>query len=87
MRHELISVIPFVLAMPAMAQTAPEQTKYEYDTLGRLVKVTIESSTRGDTRANYSYDPAGNRTNVKVETRSRRAFVVPLNGFTVIPLK
>ncbi|MDH4742853.1 RHS repeat protein [Sphingomonas sp. CBMAI 2297] len=73
--------------MPAIAQTAPEQTKYEYDALGRLVKVTTESSARGDTRANYSYDPAGNRTNVKVETSVRRAFVVPLNGFTVIPLK
>ena len=87
MRRELISVIPFVLAMPARAQTAPEQTNYEDDALGRLVKVTTESSARGDTRANYSYDPAGNRTNVKVETSSRRAFVVPLNGFTVIPLK
>lgn len=87
MRRELLSVLPFVVAVPAMAQAGQEQTRYEYDALGRLVKVTTETGPRGDTKASYSYDPAGNRTNVKVETSSRRAFVVPLNGFTVIPLK
>lgn len=76
----------FLLPAPALAQSTQEQTTYQYDTLGRLVKVTTEAGQRVNAKSDYSYDPAGNRTNVKVET-FRRAIVVPLKGMTVIPIR
>jgi YD repeat-containing protein len=67
----------------AMAQTASEET-YEYDALGRLVKVARD----GGGVAEYDYDPAGNRVEVSTTSGSAAGVVVvvPLNGFTVIPI-
>ena len=70
-------------ASPALAQ---EQVKIEYDALGRLTKVTHESGPNSGTVSAYAYDPASNRTNVTVTGSKKRVVVVPLNGFTVIPL-
>ena len=73
----------FGAASPALAQ---EQVKIEYDALGRLTKVTHESGPNSGTTSAYSYDPAGNRQNVSVDGVRKRVVVVPLNGFTIIPL-
>lgn len=68
---------------PALAQ---EQIKIEYDALGRLTKVNRESGPNSGTMSAYSYDSASNRTSVTVTGAQKRVVVVPLNGFTVIPL-
>jgi YD repeat-containing protein len=65
---------------------AQEELKMEYDALGRLVKVTNQSGPNVGTNSAYSYDAAGNRSNVTVTGAQKRFVVVPLNGFTIIPL-
>ena len=81
-RNALVIVL-LAAASPALAQ---EQVKMEYDALGRLTKVVHESGPNAGTNSAYSYDPASNRTNVTVTGARKRVVVVPLNGFTVIPL-
>lgn len=78
---------------------AQSVTNYSYDALGRLTGVTQDSSGIGQVTSSYAYDPGGNRSNAAVVSTSsgqppgsgigsgvRRAVVVPLNGYTVIPL-
>jgi YD repeat-containing protein len=48
----------------AAAAHASETTTYTYDALGRLVKVERDDGLKTE----YSYDNAGNRTNVTVTT-------------------
>lgn len=75
-------------APPAAAGANGQETvKYEYDALGRLVKVNNTDGPNKGTVTTYTLDKAGNRTNVKVEGAHPRVVVVPLNGFTVIPLR
>lgn len=78
----------------------PNATTYTYDALGRLVQsdVTADGAT---VTTKIQYDPAGNRTSYTVTganragddtgdgaavTRPTGVVVVPLNGFTIIPL-
>ena len=83
MRKCIALAVLFAAAPPALAQ---EQVKMEYDALGRLTKVTHETGPNSGTNSAYSYDPASNRTNVTVTGAKKRVVVVPLNGFTIIPL-
>lgn len=84
MKKFLVFAMVFSLTgTPALAQ---EQVKIEYDALGRLTKVTHESGPNSGTNSAYSYDPASNRTNVTVTGAQKRVVVVPLNGFTIIPI-
>jgi hypothetical protein len=45
---------------------ASETITYIYDAKGRLVRVEHSGSVNNNVVANYTYDPADNRTNVKV---------------------
>jgi YD repeat-containing protein len=90
------ALIALTMPVTALAQT----TTYTYDALGRLVKsVAATGATGVDT--NIDYDPAGNRKEYRVtgapdagsdtgagaSTPNRGRFiVVPLNGFTIIPI-
>lgn len=82
---------------------AQESKVYTYDALGRVTKVTITDGPVSGTKAEYVYDPAGNRTNVTVSGSANSSpsggdagggvsvggtiyIVVPLNGFTLIPI-
>lgn len=76
------------MAMPGVS-FAQAAERFEYDALGRLIRVQSPTSTTV-----YSYDAAGNRSVVSVTSSSphpaakRRVVVVPSgNGFMVIPLK
>jgi YD repeat-containing protein len=82
-KRVLFFAVALTAATPVMAQ---EQVKIEYDALGRLTKVTHESGPNSGTISAYTYDPASNRTNVTVTGAQKRVVVVPLNGFTIIPL-
>lgn len=82
-----------VASLPAAF--AQETVTYTYDSLGRLVKSTVSGGPNNNTETAISYDPASNRTQYKVTNASgggppsptrRKVVVVPLNGFTVIPI-
>jgi len=78
----------FVLVgVPAVAS---ETTTYTYDALGRLVTTSVSGGPTNGLSTTTQFDPAGNRTNYQVTgappPRPRRLIVLPLNGFTVIPL-
>ncbi|MCG8441186.1 MAG: hypothetical protein MI723_05180 [Caulobacterales bacterium] len=76
-------------------------TKYVYDELGRVIDVIYNDADGdsvcdvGETCIAYDYDAADNRTNVTVTGATGAPppapttgviVVVPLNGFTIIPL-
>ena len=50
----------------ACAANAGETITYDYDALGRLIRVEHGGTVNSGTSAAYSYDPADNRTNVTV---------------------
>jgi len=56
-----ISVLVLVGTAPAAAS---ETITYTYDALGRLVTVSRSGTVNNGASANYTYDPANNRTNV-----------------------
>lgn len=79
---------------------AQETTTITYDALGRVTKVDKSGGPASGVQTTYDLDPAGNRTKVKVVgsangngnlgggvTATSTIFVVvPLNGFTLIPV-
>lgn len=77
-----------MLAYIAPANAAAT-TSYVYDSLGRVIEVTVLRSDGGHTQTTYAYDAANNRTSKTVTviaTSQQRVAVVPLLGYTVIPL-
>lgn len=84
------------------AASAQETTTYSYDALGRLVTSQISGGANNGTQTDIGYDPAGNRTTYAVGgsttsangdpnaagtvSRQPMVIVVPLNGFTIIPI-
>ena len=72
------------LAIWAQSVAATETITYQYDALGRLIQVSHTGSSNDGVTAKYTYDAADDRTNVTV-TRPILV-VVPLNGYTVIPI-
>lgn len=77
-------VIGFFLATPVAAE---ESVTYTYDALGRLVKAETAGGPNDQLKHQTTYDPAGNRSNYKVENARLRVVVLPLNGFTIIPIE
>lgn len=83
-------VVCALLAAPAAA--AQETTTYTYDALGRLQESQITQGPNTGTDTKIEYDSAGNRKNYVVTgatgtpSSGTKVIVVPLNGFTVIPL-
>ncbi|MET4898986.1 hypothetical protein RN629_17940 [Sphingomonadaceae bacterium jetA1] len=86
------------LGFSSLAQ-AQDTTTYTYDALGRLVGSKTSGSQ--STATTIGYDAAGNRTNYTVTGAAsgsgdpgtsagaptvKRFVVIPLNGFTIIPI-
>jgi YD repeat-containing protein len=75
---------------------AAETVTYTYDALGRLVRTQRSGGPATGVDAQMSYDPAGNRVVVEVSGASgstppplpgtTRVIVLPINGYTVMPL-
>ncbi|MEH3098732.1 hypothetical protein [Sphingomonas adhaesiva] len=63
-----------MVASPAFAT---ETIAYSYDALGRLVAVVHSGTVNNNVQANYSYDPADNRTNVSVTGSSNSVNAQP----------
>ena len=82
----------FLAAIAAVPASAQETTTYTYDALGRLTGSSVSGGISSGTNTAIQYDPAGNRSRYQVTGASDvprptgRVVVVPLNGFTVIPL-
>lgn len=77
----------FALVLLAAPAAASETVTYTYDALGRLVKVEHAGGRNENVVVDLAYDPANNRQSYVVTGQSgKRVIVVPLNGFTVIPL-
>jgi hypothetical protein len=80
-----------VVVEPAAAQTA-ETITYTYDALGRVKTVSHAGGDNDGMSITYTYDAAGNRTQYVVAGSKGRGIpegmviVVPLNGFTIIPI-
>ena len=79
-----------LICLPGAA-SATETITYTYDALGRVTNVNHSGSVNNGLQSQYQYDPADNRVNVTVTGASSnsppsRVIVVPLNGFTVIPI-
>lgn len=80
----LAILFAFGLAGSAHTQTScGDSVCYTYDELGRLTTAEYANGAN----ESYSYDPAGNRTtHVVAGGAGIPSIVIPLNGFTIIPL-
>lgn len=89
-----------LMPIAAHAQTQ-EITTYTYDALGRVTQVDQQGGRNDNTHASYQYDAAGNRSRVTVtcppgtgalnacagfQAAAGRFVVVPLNGYSLIPI-
>jgi YD repeat-containing protein len=80
------------LLLTSAAAQAAETINYTYDALGRVKSATHVGGDNAGMVINYTYDPAGNRTEYKVTGSKNKGrpdgvvIVVPLNGFTIIPV-
>lgn len=89
MRLPIICAL-MLIPSPAMAQ---ETTTYTYDALGRLVVSSTSGGPNNGTTNQIAHDPASNRTGYTITGATgsvqsgTKVIVVPLNGFTVIPLR
>lgn len=80
----------------ASVAVAAETVIYTYDALGRLEKRVVAGGPTTGTTTDIQHDPAGNRLNYKVSASANlppvppsvngKFIIIPLNGFTVIPL-
>jgi YD repeat-containing protein len=89
MRSTAISLVSMMTL--TTAAYANETATYAYDALGRLVLTSRSSGPSSGVTTSISYDPADNRTTYMVTGSNRPpplgpVVVVPLNGFTVIPI-
>lgn len=74
------------ICMGLLAEAAadpPGTITYQYDALGRLVKVVRSDGTYVE----YAYDAADNRVTVHAVGTPLKVIVLPLSGFVVIPIK
>lgn len=76
----------FMLASVAGNARAASTTTYTYDALGRLVQASTTGAVNDGVQMSTTYDAADNRTTYKVRGSSQKVVVVPLNGFTVLPI-
>lgn len=65
---------------------ASETITYSYDALGRLVTSSYGGTVNNSAQTTYQFDQADNRTSVTNTGWVARVVVVPINGFTVIPI-
>lgn len=65
---------------------ATETITYNYDAKGRLVIVARTGTVNSGVTTSYAFDKADNRTGKAVIGAMAGLIVVPLNGFTILPI-
>ena len=66
-RYRVVELaVTATIILAAVAANAAETITYTYDAKGRLVVVTHTGTVNNNVVANYTFDPADNRKNVKV---------------------
>ena len=95
-RWQLLLRAATVLALVPTVSHAAETVTYSSDALGRLIRTQRSGGPANGVDAQTSYDRAGNRAGVVVANAPTntpppppgniRVIVLPLNGFTIIPL-
>jgi len=88
------SLLTLLVALAAAASpstsASSEVANYSYDASGRVVNVTRSGSVNNGLRSTYIYDLADNRNSVSTTGASAYSsthfVVVPLNGYTLIPI-
>jgi hypothetical protein len=90
--HMPLMAITIALVV-SMRTYAAEGTSYQYDVHGRLIAVSISGIASSNANVELKYDKSNNRTQYKVtgSTRNSPPFsgkmvVVPLNGYSLIPV-
>lgn len=84
MRAKHIIVAGLAL-LPAVASAA-ETVTYSYDAKGRLTRVAHAGGREDGETSTYAFDAADNRASVTVNGARPPVVVVPLGGFTMIPI-
>ncbi|WP_311270683.1 hypothetical protein [Sphingobium sp. WCS2017Hpa-17] len=79
-------LILFALGMSLPAH-ASSTTTYTYDALGRLIQSSTTGNVNNGVQMSTTYDAADNRETYRVTGSKDKVVVLPLNGYTVIPLK
>jgi hypothetical protein len=87
MKYLALALAATLGVQPALAT---ETVTYTYDALGRVKKVEHVGGDNDGMKQTFTLDPAGNRENYTVTgSKNRgaiRVIVLPLNGFTIIPI-
>jgi hypothetical protein len=77
----------FALAINPIDAHSQETEQFTYDALGRLVKSEVVGGPNDGMETITTFDPAGNRTQHQTAGANKKIIVLPLNGFTVIPIR
>ena len=87
-RQAKCAILLTSMALAAAPAIAGETTTYTYDALGRLTGSASTGTVNNNLNTTIQYDPAGNRTNYTVtgSTNAAAVIVVPLAGYTIIPI-
>jgi hypothetical protein len=87
-----LAVLSVAISASASRCFAGETVAYTYDSLGRVISEVITGGDNNGMTVTYSYDPSGNRTEYKVVGAKNvfpfgvKVIVLPLNGFTIVPI-
>jgi len=90
MKAQQIALLAAASLIPSIAH-ASSSTTYSYDALGRLVATGTTGTVNNGVATATAYDKADNRSTYAVTgapkpDMSAPVIVVPLNGYTVIPV-
>ncbi|WP_336966242.1 RHS repeat domain-containing protein [Sphingobium aquiterrae] len=95
-KHRVLSYLLFAAAGMVLISSSPpalaqEDTTFQYDQLGRLIEVKVTGGPANGNQTKLAYDSTGNRQRYSVTGGRNRppikpVLVLPLNGYTVIPV-
>ena len=85
MRHFAFLLTGAVAICCAAPAHAAETISYSYDARGRLITVARAGTVNNGVTTSYAFNKANNRTIHRTSGVAGGAFVVPINGYKVVP--